>query len=401
MIDLITFAAGVAGLLLAANLVVSGASQIGIRFGLSPSVVGLTIVAAGTSAPELAVVGQSVAEDDTELAVGSIIGSNIANILLVLGLVAALRAVRVESRVVRIDVPIMIGASILFLVFAIDASIGRPEAAILLAGIAAFTGWTIRTTRTGAPASAPTRTPVAVDAPPTPAGDRPEPGPEIGPETGGAGAPHTSPRPIPYLGAQLAVGIVGLAVAARVVVGAAENIAASLGIPELIVGLTIVAIGTSAPEIITTVVAAVRGQADLAVGNAFGSNIYNILFVLGAVGVFAPDGIAVSEEALALDLPVMLAAAVACIPVLAADHILNRWEGLLFLGYYLAYLAFLALDAAEHDATDDFARYMFGIVIPLTVITIATVVFRQVRARPRWSEPTRSGTIAPATDEGD
>ena len=397
--DIITFAVGVAGLLVAANLVVSGASQVGIRFGLSPAVVGLTIVAAGTSAPELAVVGQSVADDDTELAVGSIIGSNVANILLVLGLVAALRSVRVESRVIRIDVPIMIGASFLFLLFALDTTIERPEAAVLLAGIIGFTVWTIRSTRANGPTPDAPDGPPGDDAPPDDDGEGDGDG--VGSEIGGDGAPHTSPRPIPYLVVQLLLGIAGLAFAARLVVSGASNIAATLGIPELIVGLTIVAIGTSAPEIITTVVAALRGQADLAVGNAFGSNIYNILFVLGTVGVFAPDGIAVSEEALALDLPVMLAAAVACIPVLAADNVLNRWEGLLFLGYYAAYLAFLALDAAEHDATDDFARYMGGIVIPLTVITIATVVYRQVRARPRWSTPVPGGTIAPPSDEGD
>lgn len=376
MTDVVTFVAGIAGLLVAANLVVSGASQIGIRFGLSPAVVGLTILAFGTSAPELAVVGQSVAADDTELAVGGIIGSNIANILLVVGLIAALRSIRVESRVVTTDVPIMIGASFLFLVFALDSTIGRGEALILLMGIVGFTVWTIRSTRNGSEV-------VAAQAGPDPG--RPEDGDQRS-DDGGQGraastgrSPRIDTRPIPWLVVQVLIGIGGLALAAQVVVGAAENIAAELGVPELIVGLTIVAIGTSAPEIVTSVVAALRGQADLAVGNAFGSNIFNIMFVLGAVGFVSPRGIAISDEALALDVPVMLAAAVACIPVLVTDHILRRWEGLVFLGYYVAYIAFLVLDAADHDASDDLVRYVGWIAIPLTLITFATVAVRHLR----------------------
>ena len=359
MIAVITFVVGVAGLVLAANLVVSGSSELGLRLGLSPTVVGLTIVAAGTSAPELAVVGQAVANGDTELAVGSIIGSNIANVLLVLGVVASIGAVRVESRVVRIDVPVMIAASLLLLLVSLDSSIAQFEAAVLFLGILVFTLWTIRSTR----------------SPRLPH-----------PPSAGDGSGEDGERPPGYshpavLVGKLVVGVAGLALSARLVVSGASSIATSLGIPELIVGLTVVAIGTSAPEIITTVVAAAKGQAELAVGNAVGSNIYNILFVLGAVGVFTPAGIAVSSEAVALDLPVMIAAAVACVPVLVGDRVLNRWEGVMFLGYYLAYLTFLALDASEHDATDSFVLFFGWIVIPLTVITLATVMFRQLAAR--------------------
>ncbi|MEM9562796.1 MAG: calcium/sodium antiporter [Actinomycetota bacterium] len=358
MIAVVTFAIGVAGLLVAANFVVSGSSELGLRFGLSPTVVGLTIVAAGTSAPELAVVGQAVANGDTELAVGSIIGSNIANVLLVLGVVASIGAVRVESRVVRIDVPVMIVASLLFVAVSLDNSITQVEAGLLFLGIVAFTVWTIRSTRSP-------RLPAAAPA------DGDSAGAESGPAATRVGV----------LVGKLVLGVAGLALAARLVVSGASSIASSLGVSELIIGLTVVAIGTSAPEIITTVVAAARGQAELAVGNAVGSNIYNVLFVLGAVGVFTPAGIAVSSEALALDLPVMIAAAVACVPVLVGDRVLNRWEGVMFLGYYVAYLTFLALDASDHDATDSFILFFGWIVIPLTVITLVTVMVRQLRAR--------------------
>ncbi len=361
MIALLVFAVGVAGLLVAANLVVSGSSQLGLILGLSPTIIGLTIVAAGTSAPELAVVGQAVADDDSELAVGSIIGSNIANVLLVLGTVAALGAVRVKARVVQIDIPIMIGASLLFFAFAFDTVINRLEALVLLAGIISFTAWTIRSARA------------------KPVGDR---------EPIEIARGRRPLRVYLLLAVRLVAGVAGLAVAARLVVSGAEDIAASLGVPELIIGLTVVAIGTSAPEIVTTVVAAIKGQADLAVGNAVGSNIYNILFVLGAVGVFASGGIDVSEDAVALDLPVMIAAAIACLPVLAADHVLSRWEGAVFLGYYGAYVAFLGLDATDHDAKDDFALFFGAIVVPLTLITVVTIAVRQLRQRRRQSPQT-------------
>lgn len=369
MIAFLTLALGVAGLLLAANLVVAGSSQLGLLLGLTPTIIGLTIVAAGTSAPELAVVGQAVANGDSELAVGSIIGSNIANVLLVLGTVAALGAVRVKTRVIRIDIPIMIGASLLFFAFAFDTVIGRLEALALLGGIISFTAWTIRSARS-------------------------KPLPDLATELGAT--VHRSRRTYAILAAKLVAGVAGLALSARLVVSGAEEIAASVGVPELIIGLTIVAIGTSAPEIVTTVVAALRGQADLAVGNAVGSNIYNILFVLGAVGLFAPDGIGVSSDAVALDLPVMLAAAIACLPFLAADHVLSRWEGLVFLAYYAAYIAFLALDATDHDAKDDFALFFGVIVVPLTVLTVLTIAVRQFRQRQQVrqtagvSEPNRS-----------
>ena len=224
MTAVLTFALGVAGLLLAANLVVSGSSKLGLLLGLTPTIVGLTIVAAGTSAPELAVVGQAVANRDSELAVGSIIGSNIANVLLVLGTVATLGSVAVQARVVRIDVPIMIGASVLFFLFALDTTIGRLEALILLAGIASFTAWTIRAARNGSTG-----------------------------ETAASAKASVNRSPVSYLllAGQLALGVAGLAVAARLVVSGAEEMAADLGVPELIIGLTIVAIGTSAPEIVT------------------------------------------------------------------------------------------------------------------------------------------------------
>ena len=147
MIAAFTFLAGLAVLLVAGNLVINDASEIGRRFGLSPMVVGLTVVAAGTSAPELAVVGQAVAANDTELAVGSVIGSNIANVLLVLGLAAAFGAIKVTNRAVRIEIPMMIAASVTLLIVAQDNKLDRLEGAFLVAALVVFVGWTIRAAR--------------------------------------------------------------------------------------------------------------------------------------------------------------------------------------------------------------------------------------------------------------
>lgn len=284
-------------------------------------VIGLTIVAAGTSAPELAVVSRAIAADDTELAVGSIIGSNIANILLVLGLAAASGAIRVTTRVVRVDIPIMISASVAFLVMSIDGVLSRFDGVLLFCGLVVFVVWTLRAAPKNFPSDAPSvKTPV-------------ESGREGSVEDvvyaeQGIVSPRASMVRHVFI---LVAGVAVLAVAARFVVQGAEEIATSLGVPELIVGLTIVALGTSAPEIVTTLIAALQGRRELAIGNAVGSNIFNILLVLGASSTLAAEGISIGSDAIKLDLPIMVAAAVACLPVVFWDHKLDRWEGGVFV----------------------------------------------------------------------
>ena len=361
MAAFLTFLAGLVGLLIGGHFVVDGASRIGARFGLSSMVIGLTIVAAGTSAPELAVVSQSIIADDTELAVGSIIGSNIANVLLVLGLAATFGAIQVTNRVVRVDIPIMIGASVALLLMALDGALTRVEGVTLFAGLLGFVGWTLR----------------AAPKAEAEVGDAGE-----GDDAGGAASDaDISPERPMYVSIVALIGGIGaLAVAARFVVSGAEEIAINLGVPELIVGLTIVALGTSAPEIVTTVIAALQGRRDLAVGNAVGSNIFNILLVLGATSALAPDGIAIGTDAIELDLPILVAAAVACLPMVFWDNRLDRWEGGVFVAYYGAYLVFLVLDATGHRAANPFAFVLVAFVMPLTVITVAAVILGQRRA---------------------
>jgi cation:H+ antiporter len=153
----------------------------------------------------------------------------------------------------------------------------------------------------------------------------------------------------------------------------------------LIIGLTVVSIGTAAPEVVTSITASVRGENDIAVGNVVGSNIYNILAVLGLTAIVAPGGVAVPSAALAFDLPVMIAVAAACLPIFFLDGRIARWEGALFLGYYAAYTLYLILDATEHDALSDFSAIMLVFVFPLTVITLAVLVVRALQTGRRGS----------------
>jgi cation:H+ antiporter len=172
-----------------------------------------------------------------------------------------------------------------------------------------------------------------------------------------------------------------LVIGARWLVDSAISIASSLGVSDVIIGLTIVAAGTSLPEVAASVTAAIRGQRDIAVGNVVGSNLFNLGGVLGFTALITADGIPVAEGALTFDIPVMVAVAVACLPLFFTGHLIARWEGVLLLAYAVGYTAYLLLDATQHPTVDGFGAAMAGVVIPLTVLTLVTVVVRDVRAR--------------------
>jgi cation:H+ antiporter len=337
-----------------ADVMVRGAGAVAVRFGLSPVVVGLTVVAFGTSAPELAVSVGAARSDQAGLAIGNVVGSNIANVLLVLGVSAAIGGgLLVAQKLVRIDVPLMVGASVLVLLMSLDGSLGRPEGAVLFACIVAYTWWTVRTAR--------------------------REGAEIESEYEEAfGQPNDAPVWIQL--AQIVGGIALLVVGSGWLVDSASDIARDLGVSDLVIGLTVVAIGTSAPELATSVVAALKGERDIAVGNVVGSNLFNLLSVLGLTALLAPSGVAVSDDALRLDMPIMLAVAVACLPVFFNGYELKRWEGGLFAIYYVAYIAFLVLDAIDSGLRDPFAVVMLVFVAPLTLITLAVISVRSWRA---------------------
>jgi len=369
-VDLLPIVFLVVGLVLligGAELLVGGASSLARSFGIGPLVIGLTVVAFGTSSPELAIAIGSSLVGEPDLVVGNVVGSNIYNVLLILGLSALAAPLLVEARLVRRDVPLMVGASIAALAMASDGVIGRLDGLLLVGGLLGWIGWSILEARRNGAGSS------------TPADRR------------GSG-PTATEAPGPGRGRQvvrLLAGLVLLVVGAQGLVSGAVEIATLLGLPELVVGLTIVAIGTSLPELATSLAASVRGQRDIAVGNIVGSNLFNLGAVLGITALISADGVPVAEGALTFDLPVMVAVAVACLPVFFTGHLIARWEGGLLLAYAVGYTAYLLLDATQHPTADGFGAAMAGVVIPLTVLTLVTVTVREVRARQRQARARR------------
>ncbi len=361
------FVVGVVALVVGAESLVRGSSRLAARSGLSPVVIGLTVVAFGTSAPELAVSIGAAAGDESEIALGNVIGSNIANVLLVLGLSAVVGGgLVVAQRIVRVDVPIMIVMSALVLVLGLDGRIGRLDGGLFVAILIVYLVWTVRSAVGDQDA----------DEDHDGVADAATLASEYSSALGREKIRGSSLwRDLLYVVGGLALLVVG----AQSLVTAATDIARALDISELVIGLTVVAVGTSLPEIATSVVAAARGQRDMAVGNAIGSNLFNILAVLGITGVVSP--VIVSSGARGFDLPFMLAVAVACLPIFADGFILRRWQGAVFLSYYVAYLVWLGLDAAEHDLQSAFSSLMLYFAVPLTALTVIVVAYRAIGQR--------------------
>ncbi|MCK9259185.1 MAG: calcium/sodium antiporter [Azoarcus sp.] len=342
------FLLGLTTLVIGAELLVRGASRLAVSFGISPLVVGLTVVAFGTSAPEMAVSVGSAFNGNPDIAIGNVVGSNIANILLILGIAALIAPLLVAEQIIRQEIPIMIGASVLLLVMALDGSINRIEAATLFGLVIAYTVFLVLQSRK---ASSAMSEEFAEDIP-TSQWDR-----------------HWAVQ-----AALVVVGLGMLVLGAGWLVDAAVVFARAFGVSDLVIGLTVVAVGTSMPEVATSIVAALRGQRDIAVGNVVGSNVFNICAVLGVTGLVAPAGLPVSEAARLFDLWVMLAVAFACLPILITGREIARWEGGLFLGYYAAYTAWLILAAQQHVGLQAFSGVMLGYVMPLTIITLVVSI---------------------------
>jgi cation:H+ antiporter len=187
--------------------------------------------------------------------------------------------------------------------------------------------------------------------------------------------------------ALIVIGLALLVLGARWLVGGAVAVAQALGVSDLLIGLTIVAAGTSMPEVATSVMASIRGQRDIAIGNVVGSNIFNLLAVLGSAAIVAPDGVPVAPQALRFDIPVMTAVALACLPIFFTAGRIARWEGCVFLAYYTAYITFLVLSATRHAALDAFSAAMLWFAVPLTVLGLGVSLFASLRARPARSDP--------------
>jgi cation:H+ antiporter len=349
MIIAIQLIAGFLCLVAGAEWLVRGASKLALVIGISPLVVGLTVVAFGTSSPELAVNVQAAYLGSSDMAIGNVVGSNIFNVLLILGLSALVSPLVVSSRLVRFDVPLMIGVSVLMYVLSLNGAISRLEGGLLFALVVIYTIFLIWQSRreNHAARELKGRAPI---------------------------------RPASWFWdvIWIAAGLVLLVAGSRWLVEAAVALAHILGISELVIGLTIVSIGTSLPELATSVMATLKGERDIAVGNVVGSNIFNILCVLGLSSAVAPAGIDVSPAALHFDIPVMVAVAVACLPVFFTGLEIRRWEGFLFLVYYAAYTAYLIMDSMRHDALPIFSQIMVTLAMPLTAVVLLSLLLRHI-----------------------
>ena len=309
------FAAGLLILVAGAEAFIRGAVTIARRFGVSPFVIGLTLVGFGTSAPELVVNVAAACNGSPDLALGNVVGSNVSNIGLILGTAAVVAPLAVQMRLLKAEIPMMLGATGLLWVLSADGELGRLDGGILLALFAGMMVYLVR--------FSPPETPDVKE--------------EIGEEA--------ARKRVPWGSAALLVGgLVGLVGGAELMVRSAVAIATAWGVSELVIGLTVVAIGTSLPELASSVAAAVRGHADIAVGNVIGSNIFNIVLILGVTTQVAP--LPVPADLLALDIPAMVGFSLLFLAVLANGLVIRRWEGGLLLAAFVGFVIWQVVRAS-------------------------------------------------------
>lgn len=362
---------GLTVLVVGGEFLVRGASRLAVLARLSALVIGLTVVAFGTGAPELAVSIKAVLSGATDVVIGNVIGSNIANVLLILGVSALAAPLVVASHLVRVHVPVMIAASLLVWMLALDGRIGRLDGLLLLSVFIVYTLWSVRTGRSEAPSLDDLP---GVDEPLT-----------------ARGRHSQGARAVALALLWVAVGLAGLALGSRWLVDGAVELARLFGVSELIIGLTVVAIGTSLPELVTSVSASLKGERDISAGNVVGSNMFNMLAVFGFAALIAAEGLPVSTDALGFDFPVMLLTALVCWPVFFVGNRIGRWEGGGFLLYYLAYLWYLVLEASGSVWLVWLEPALFYGAMPLTLMLLVLTLGREMRRRSRSAAARESG----------
>jgi len=315
----------------------------------------LTIVAIGTASPEIAVSLKAAASGQGDLTLGNVLGSNIFNILFILGVTSIVSPLMIAEQLIRKDAPIMLGVSLLTLALALNGKLGWLDGSLLLLGLAAYIFFALRQSR---------------------AESR-----EVQKEYAQEFAekePQTPKQILLNLGF-IVVGLALLVLGSNWLVDSATQIAKSLGVSELVIGLTIVAVGTSLPEVATSVIAALKGESDIAVGNAVGSNIFNLLGVLGIGALVAPDGMAVAARVLQFDLPVMVFVALVTLPIFYIDNRVSRIEGGLLLSYYIAYVVYTVLFALQSSALP-IMRLFLVFFVPLSFLALLSIAFKASRS---------------------
>ena len=320
----ILFIAGITGVYFGAEWLVKGSSKLSRDLGIKPIVIGLTVVAFGTSSPELAVSLTASIKGSNDIAIGNIIGSNIANIGLILGISAIVLPLQVERIIMKRELPLMIAISAALYFMAIDKKIGLIDGVILFTGIIIFVSYQVYNTlnskrKSGnSTGNADGKTCITENA------DKQSP----------AGRKH-----LLYNILYIVIGLTCLLIGSHILVKSAIFIAGRLGVSEMLIGLTVVAFGTSVPEMATSVVSVLRKEADICVGNVIGSNIFNILMVIGSVALVRPLNVA--RETLFFEFPVMLLFSVALIPMIRGNLRVNRLEGCLLTAGYFVFIFLL------------------------------------------------------------
>lgn len=364
---LVLLLGGFVTLLLGAEILVRGASRLAAAMGISPLVIGLTVVAFGTSAPELAINLQSAFNGQANIALGNVVGSNIMNVLIILGLSALIIPLVVNQQLVRQDVPIMLGVTLLVWFMASDGKIGLLDGIILSLGLIGYTAYNVWQSRKETSS---------------------EVKEEYDKEFADKKEEHTPSHVLLNLG-MLVGGLVLLVFGSDWLVDGAVRLAKLFNVSDLVIGLTIVAIGTSLPELATSIVAAARKERDIAVGNVVGSNIFNLMAVLGLTGLIAPGGIPIPAAALAFDIPVMVAVAVITLPVFfTGGHMIHRWEGGLFVLLYALYVGVMLSDASGATKFQDEA---LAVIAGITTLVLAgSIVHEFLYRRKRKAVAERS-----------
>jgi len=353
---ILLFIAGLVILIVGADLLVRGAARLAAAFGVSPLVIGLTIVAIGTASPEIAVSLQAAVNGQGDLTLGNVLGSNIFNILFILGITALLAPIVIAEQLIRKDAPIMLGVSLLALGLASDGNLGFIDGTVLLLCMVVYVVFALRQSRLES-------TKVQKEYA----------------EEFAAKEPRTTKNMLMNIFFIL-VGLGLLVWGSRWLVDSAVFIAKALGVSELVIGLTIVAVGTSLPEVATSIIAALKKESDIAVGNAVGSNIFNLLGVLGLGAFLAPEGISVARHVLMLDFLVMVFVALVCLPVFYIDNRISRVEGTLLLGYYVLYVTYVILQASK-SSTLPAVTLFITFFAPITFVALVVVAVRSSRSK--------------------
>jgi len=356
--EYVLFLLGLILLCAGAQLLINGATRLGQLAGISPLVIGLTVVAYGTSTPELVVSTMSAATGQSGIALGNVVGSNIFNVLFILGVSALVAPLVVNQRLLQIDTPLVFLLSLVTYFLCWNSVIHVWEGTFLFVLLLAYTVLAIIESR---------KETEAIQQ-------------EYAREYGLT--PDEEPNSGVFLSVSLTLlGLVLLIAGSRLFTLYASQIARNFGLSELVIGLTIVAAGTSMPEVATSVLAVSRGETDIAVGNVIGSNLFNIAGVLGLSSIVSGTGIPVSPAVLEFDLPVKILVSILCLPIFFTEHRISRWEGGIFLVYYVLYTLNLLTPQLHPFASRSVNYLLYFFILPLTFLTLGIGLYRYLSGK--------------------